>query len=76
MTCCWCVASVSLVFGMVVVVAGLVGTVAGSFTATRLRQFTTDADPLVCAFSMLVAAPLQFTVILCSGSSVFWVSCR
>jgi len=70
----YCMVSISLVFGVVVAAAGLVGTIAGSLTATRLRLFTTDADPLVCAFSMLATVPFLFVATVFSATSVLWVS--
>ena len=47
-------------FGVITCAGGSVGVIGGSLAATRLRSFTADSDPLVCAFSMLAAAPFVY----------------
>lgn len=63
-------------FGVLTCVGGLVGVVAGSLTASRLRRLTTDSDPLVCAFSQLAAAPFLYAGLMLSSRNLaaMWVS--
>uniref|UniRef100_A0A6M2DYU1 Putative sugar transporter/spinster transmembrane protein n=1 Tax=Xenopsylla cheopis TaxID=163159 RepID=A0A6M2DYU1_XENCH len=47
-------------FGIVAMLAGLLGVPLGSLIATRLRPLYPSCDPLICATGMLVAAPLLY----------------
>ena len=47
-------------FGVITCAGGSVGVIGGSLAASRLRSFTADSDPIVCAFSMLAAAPFVY----------------
>ncbi|GAB6030025.1 hypothetical protein CHUAL_005712 [Chamberlinius hualienensis] len=53
-------AQVSLIFGVITVVAGIIGVASGSFSAAKLKKKYPSADPLVCAFGLLCAMPFLF----------------
>ena len=58
--------SVSFIFGVVTMLAGLVGVSLGAFSATRLRPHYPRADPVVCAAGLLLSMPFMFGgAILC-----------
>jgi len=47
-------------FGLTAAVAGVLGVWSGSFTGQKLRVRFPTADPLVCAWGMIISAPLLF----------------
>ncbi|XP_067135266.1 protein spinster homolog 1 isoform X2 [Centruroides vittatus] len=51
---------VSLIFGVITCIAGIVGVTLGSLSAQWYRRRNPRADPLVCAFGLLSSAPLVF----------------
>jgi len=51
---------VSFIFGVVTMLAGLVGVSLGAFSATRLRPHYPRADPIVCAAGLLLSMPFMF----------------
>lgn len=51
---------VSLIFGVITCIAGLVGVSVGSLSAQWYRRRNPRADPLVCAFGLLGSVPLLF----------------
>ncbi|KAG9510224.1 Protein spinster-like 1 [Fragariocoptes setiger] len=58
----------TLIFGVIICVAGLVGVIIGTSSAQYLRRFDGRADPLVCAAGIFVAVPLVlFGLILARG---------
>ncbi|XP_022183813.2 protein spinster [Nilaparvata lugens] len=57
-------------FGVIAMVAGLIGVPLGSALAQYLRPRFPKADPLICAFGLLLSAPLLFVASLCAGSNV------
>jgi len=52
------------------------GVALGSFSASKLRQYTPRADPFVCAFGMLSSAPFLFFSLFLSryNTAATWVS--
>ena len=65
----------SLGFGVVTVIAGLVGTVSGSELSKFLSRWTDQADCIVCAFGLLVGSPLMYFTISFSYINIYlgWV---
>ena len=51
---------VSLIFGVITVVAGILGVVSGSSMAAYLKKRYPSADPLVCAFGLICSMPFLF----------------
>lgn len=70
-----CQNSASLIFGIIVCVAGLGGVTIGSAIAQYFRPIDGRADPLVCAFGVLIAIPVSFFgLILAQGATVVsWI---
>lgn len=52
--------SVSLIFGIVGMLAGVIGVPLGSWVAQRLRATIPDCDPLICGFALLGSTPIVF----------------
>ncbi|XP_034942210.1 protein spinster isoform X3 [Chelonus insularis] len=59
---------VSFVFGIIAMLAGLIGVPLGSFMAQKLRLIWHQADPLICAVGLLVSTPLIFFAVLTANS--------
>lgn len=51
---------VSLIFGVITVIAGVVGVATGSGTSSALKQKYPRADPLICAFGLISSMPFLF----------------
>lgn len=51
------VKTATLIFGVIICIAGLVGVITGTSSAQYLRRFDGKADPLVCAAGILIAVP-------------------
>lgn len=61
--------SVAILFGSETVLAGILGVIAGSFLGQKFRKRFPTADPLVCAFGLVVSAPFMLaTLVLADGS--------
>ncbi|CAL8123083.1 unnamed protein product [Orchesella dallaii] len=52
--------NVSFIFGVVTMMSGLIGVPLGALAATKLRARSLKADPLICAFGLIVSTPLIF----------------
>ncbi|XP_050531599.1 protein spinster isoform X2 [Daktulosphaira vitifoliae] len=52
--------SVSFKFGLIAMVAGLIGVPLGSYISQRFKISYPKADPLICAGGLLLSAPLLF----------------
>ncbi|XP_074153869.1 protein spinster homolog 3 [Sminthopsis crassicaudata] len=64
-----CDSSDSLIFGALTVGTGIVGVLLGAEIARRLKKLTATAEPLVCAGSLLAAAPcLYLSIVLAQRS--------
>ncbi|XP_012262388.2 protein spinster isoform X2 [Athalia rosae] len=62
---------VSYKFGLIAMVAGVIGVPLGSYLAQRLRVACPQADPLICAVGLILSAPLLFfAAIAASKNSV------
>ncbi|KAI9560815.1 hypothetical protein GHT06_011767 [Daphnia sinensis] len=53
---------VSLVFGFITVVTGLMGVIFGSLMGTKLRGKYPTVDPEICGFGVLASVPLIFAM--------------
>ncbi|XP_075181497.1 protein spinster homolog 1-like [Anomaloglossus baeobatrachus] len=53
----------SMIFGILTVVAGIIGVVAGVEIAKRYKKYNPRADPIVCGFSLLGSAIFLFLAI-------------
>ncbi|XP_075181502.1 protein spinster homolog 1-like [Anomaloglossus baeobatrachus] len=60
----------SMIFGIVTVVAGIIGVVAGVEIAKRYKKYNPRADPLVCGFGMLGSAIFLFLAIYLANISL------
>ncbi|XP_047563969.1 protein spinster homolog 3 isoform X2 [Lutra lutra] len=54
----------SLIFGILTVVTGIIGVVLGAEAARRYKKVNPRAEPLICAFSLLAAAPCLFLALI------------
>lgn len=61
--------SVAYKFGLIAMVAGLIGVPSGSLLAQKLRLRWPQADPLICAGGLLVSSPLVFFAITYAGDN-------
>lgn len=66
----------SLIFGVITCIAGFLGVGMGSAMAGKLRKKNPRADPMVCAFGLMMAAPFLFFAIVLSKTNTMltWVS--
>ena len=58
------VSSVSSVFGLVVILSGMVGIVVGAALSQWLRRRFQTSDPLICSVGLLTSAPLFYVCLL------------
>lgn len=63
---------ISLKFGVIAMLSGLIGVPLGSYLSQKLKHRYERADPLICAFGLLASAPLVFGAILLAGKSLTW----
>lgn len=63
---------ISLKFGIIAMLSGVIGVPLGSFLSQRLKHKYERADPLICAFGLLASAPLVFGAILLAGRNLAW----
>ncbi|XP_046735483.1 protein spinster isoform X1 [Diprion similis] len=62
---------VSYKFGIIAMIAGIIGVPLGSIIAQRLRVKWRNADPLICAVGLLISTPfLFFGIITASTNSI------
>ncbi|KAL7677478.1 hypothetical protein ACOME3_003716 [Neoechinorhynchus agilis] len=66
-------APVSLIFGVITCLAGILGVVVGSTMSRRLKPVRQNADPLICGFAVLLSVPFMFLAVFTSRS-VIWLS--
>merc|ERR1719312_2168844 len=52
--------SISFRFGIVMTLSGLLGVPAGSYFSQMIRHKTPNADPIVCAVTLLCSVPVLF----------------
>lgn len=58
--------AVSMIFGSITCIAGILGVAIGWNMAKLLRKYTEKADPLICAFGMLSCSPFLFLALYLS----------
>ncbi|KAK0097063.1 hypothetical protein PV326_003402 [Microctonus aethiopoides] len=63
------ISDVSFVFGLIAMLAGLIGVPLGSILAQKLRVCWHQADPLLCAAGLLLSAPMIFFAIITASSN-------
>eukprot|EP00092_Neocalanus_flemingeri_P005671 GFUD01006109.1.p1 GENE.GFUD01006109.1~~GFUD01006109.1.p1 ORF type:complete len:561 (+),score=117.93 GFUD01006109.1:69-1751(+) len=71
--------NISFKFGIVMTLSGLLGVPAGSYISQMIRHKVPNADPIVCAITLLVSVPVLFfgfatanySVSLCYGLTFF-----
>lgn len=63
-------------FGVVTVIAGLVGTISGSELSKFISRWTQQSDCIVCALGLLVGSPLMYFTLVFGGYNLYlgWVS--
>ncbi|EFX66569.1 hypothetical protein DAPPUDRAFT_229381 [Daphnia pulex] len=59
--------SVSYIFGLIAMIAGLLGVPLGSFLGQKLRVRYQRADPIVCGMGMLFSTPLMLAALFIAG---------
>lgn len=52
--------NISFKFGIVMTLSGLLGVPAGSYISQMIRHKTPNADPIVCAVTLLCSVPVLF----------------
>lgn len=55
---------VSLLFGVITVITGLLGVIVGSIMGKKLRVKYPTADPDICGWGVLISAPILFGMML------------
>ncbi|XP_071051757.1 protein spinster isoform X4 [Onthophagus taurus] len=60
---------VAFTFGVISMISGLMGVPCGSFLAQRLRSKYERVDPYVCAFGLMVSAPLIYLALIVVSKS-------
>lgn len=61
--------SISYKFGIVAMLAGLIGVPMGSILAQRLRGHYENCDPYICAGGLFVSAPMVFAALMVPQTS-------
>ncbi|XP_037949764.1 protein spinster isoform X2 [Teleopsis dalmanni] len=62
---------VSYKFGIIAMIAGLIGVPLGAYVAQRLRPLIENCDPYICAVGLLVSAPMVFAALVMPQISPF-----
>ncbi|XP_018904205.1 protein spinster isoform X2 [Bemisia tabaci] len=57
-------------FGIITMIAGLLGVPLGSYIAQRLKPYYPRIDPYICAIGLLMSAPLLFFASVCAKSNI------
>lgn len=67
---------INLIFGVITSLAGIIGVVIGSGGAQWYRLRNPRADPLICAFGILISVPFAFfgIVIAHKSASLSWIT--
>lgn len=63
---------ISYKFGIVAMMAGLIGVPLGSGLAQRLRLVNLSCDPLICAFGLITSAPFVYLGLVVAPYSTNW----
>jgi hypothetical protein len=64
--------SVSYKFGIVAMMAGLIGVPLGSALAQRFRPINSTCDPLICAFGLISSAPFVYLGLVVAKYNTNW----
>lgn len=56
-------------FGIIVMLTGILGVSMGTWIAQKCRKRYPNADPLVCAFGLIIASPLFYFALVMNGIS-------
>lgn len=64
--------SISFKFGIMAMLAGLIGVPTGSYLAQRLRPIDSQCDPLICAYGLIISAPCVYLGLVCAPFSTTW----
>ena len=62
--------SISLIFGALTVVTGIIGVILGAETSRRYKKVNPQAEPLICAASLLAAAPCLFLALILAPTTL------
>ncbi|TKC47272.1 hypothetical protein EI555_006459, partial [Monodon monoceros] len=60
----------SLIFGVLTVVTGLVGVILGAEASRRYKKVNPRAEPLICAASLLAAAPCLYLALILAPTTL------
>uniref|UniRef100_A0A336M1G7 CSON009778 protein n=1 Tax=Culicoides sonorensis TaxID=179676 RepID=A0A336M1G7_CULSO len=63
---------VSYRFGIVAMLAGLVGVPLGSYIAQKYRPTMPNCDPLICALGLLISSPMVYFGMILADVSLAW----
>jgi MFS transporter, Spinster family, sphingosine-1-phosphate transporter len=63
---------VSYKFGLVAMMAGLIGVPLGSGLAQHFRPINSSCDPLICAFGLITSAPFVYLGLVVAKYSTDW----
>nr|XP_019547728.2 protein spinster isoform X2 [Aedes albopictus] len=66
---------VSYKFGIIAMLAGLIGVPAGSYMARRLRPRYPSCDPMICAAGLFCSSPLIYLALVVTKYSGPWCFC-
>ena len=66
------ISSVSVKFGIVSMMAGLMGVPLGSAVAQRLRLIDPTCDPLICGFALLTSTPFVYLALVVAEYNAAW----
>ncbi|EDV37673.2 uncharacterized protein Dana_GF11295, isoform C [Drosophila ananassae] len=64
--------NISYMFGIVAMLAGLIGVPLGSILAQRLRAPYPKCDPYICAAGLIISAPMVFAALVMPQRSETW----
>ncbi|XP_069459273.1 protein spinster homolog 3 isoform X2 [Ovis canadensis] len=60
----------SLIFGALTVVTGIIGVILGAETSRRYKKINPQAEPLICAASLLAAAPCLYLALILAPTTL------
>ncbi|MBZ3877145.1 Protein spinster-like protein 3 [Sciurus carolinensis] len=60
----------SLIFGILTVVTGIIGVILGAEAARRYKKVNPRAEPLICASSLLAAAPCLYLALILAPTTL------
>ncbi|GFU45105.1 protein spinster homolog 1 [Nephila pilipes] len=65
----------SLIFGIITCIAGIVGVIIGSSASQYFRRMNARADPLICAYGVIISVPLIFSGVVVVEYSILvaWI---